>query len=128
MGSAFRLLANPLNRVRQSAKRHGVPPYFGQGNSSDPDLTGAHSQLVVLLAVTTGLRRSELFGLQWGNLSVREQNSIRRSTYLGAIGNFKTETSRKPVPIDERVADELWPRKETTKIHAAGWSGIADSV
>ena len=41
--------------------------------------------------------------------------SIQRSIYLGTIGNCKTEESRKPVPIDERVAADLWLRNETSK-------------
>ena len=69
-----------------------------------------------MLAVTAGLRRSELFGLQWGDISFHEmQISIQRSIYLGTIGNCKTETSRKPMPMDERVAADLWLRKETSK-------------
>ena len=71
---------------------------------------------MVMLAVTVGLRRSELFGLQWADISFREmQISIQCSIYLGTIGNCKTETSRKPMPIDEPVAADLWLRKETSK-------------
>lgn len=37
-------------------------------------------------SVTVGLRRSELFGLQWGDLNFHEmQISIQRSIYLSAI-------------------------------------------
>ena len=41
--------------------------------------------------------------------------SIQRSVYHGIIGNCKTETSRKPMPLDERVAADLWLWKETTR-------------
>src|SRR5258708_30857403 len=71
---------------------------------------------MVMLAVTVGLRRSELFGLQWADISFREmQISIQCSIYLSTIGNCKPETSRKPMPIDEPVAADLWLRKETSK-------------
>jgi integrase len=40
---------------------------------------------------------------------------VRRSIYRGTIGDCKTETSRKPVPLNERVAADLWLWKETTK-------------
>jgi integrase len=67
-------------------------------------------------AVTLSELARELVALKWGDISFREmQISIQRSIYLGAIGNCKTETSRKPVPIDERVAADLWLRKESSK-------------
>ena len=79
---------------------------------------------MVMLAVTAGLRRSELVGLKWGDISFREmQISIQRSIYLGVIGKCKTETSRKPVPIEERVAADLWLRKESSK-----YNGLEDWV
>ncbi len=70
-----------------------------------------------MLDVTTGLRRSELFALNWldvdfSNLTI----DVQRSIYLGQIGNCKTEASRKQVPLDERVAADLWPWKESCKI------------
>lgn len=69
-----------------------------------------------MLAVTTGLRRSELFGLKWADVNFSNMEiSVQRSIYLGTVGNCKTETSHKPVPIDERVAADLWLRKETSK-------------
>lgn len=41
--------------------------------------------------------------------------SVHRSVYLGMIGNCKTETSRRPVPLEPRVAADLWIWKETSK-------------
>jgi integrase len=63
---------------------------------------------MVILAVTTGLRRSELFALKW-------RDDVQRSIYLGKVGNCKTDASRKPVPLYERVAADLWLWKETSK-------------
>jgi integrase len=63
------------------------------------------ARLIAMLAVTTGLRRSELFGLKWADVNFSNMEiSVQRSIYLGTVGNCKTETSRKPVLIDERVA------------------------
>jgi integrase len=108
---------NPITLVRQSAKRQRdrvvLEPKEIQAILAQLE-PGA--RLMVMLAVTAGLRRSELFGLQWGDISFREmQTSIPRSIYLGTIGNCKRETSRKPMPIDERFAAYLWLRKETSK-------------
>jgi integrase len=47
--------------------------------------------------------------------SLRCKSQIQRSIYLGTIGNCKTDTSRRLVPIDGRVAADLWLRKETNK-------------
>ena len=108
---------NPITLVRQSAKRKSIPEVL------DPnEIQGLLLQLdscfrlMVMLDVTTGLRRSELFALKWldvdfSNLTV----DVQRSIYLGRIGNCKTEASRKPVPLDERVAADLWLWKESSK-------------
>ncbi len=73
-------------------------------------------RLMVELVVTTGMRRSELFALRWGDVNFSDLLiSIQRSVYHGIIGNCKTETSRKPMPLDERVAADLWLWKETTE-------------
>jgi integrase len=71
---------------------------------------------MVELAVTMGLLRSELFALRWSDVNFSGlEVLIRRSIYLGKIGDCKTETSRRPLPLDERVAADLWLWKETSK-------------
>lgn len=108
---------NPITFVRQSARRKNIPVVL-----ESEEVRAILSQLqpcfrlMVELVVTTGMRRSELFALKWGDVNFAELAiSIQRSVYLGIIGNCKTETSRKPVPLDERVAADLWLWKETTK-------------
>jgi integrase len=39
---------------------------------------------------------------------------VSRSIYLGHVGDCKTEASRKPVPLDEHVAADLWVWRETS--------------
>ena len=61
-------------------------------------------------------RRIDLFALKWmdvdfSNLTI----DVQRSIYLGNIGTCKTEASRKPVPLDARVAADLWPWQESSK-------------
>jgi integrase len=73
-------------------------------------------RLMVLLAATTGLRRSELFGLKWCDVNFSGLDiSICRSVYLGKIGRCKTEASHHPVPITHRIAADLWIWKESTR-------------
>jgi integrase len=75
---------------------------------------------MVILAVTTGLRRSELFALKWSDIEFSNLLlDVQRSIYLGKVGNCKTEASRKPVPLDERVAADIWLWKEASKFPAA---------
>src|SRR5882724_10682419 len=40
---------------------------------------------------------------------------VLRSIYMRHIGDCKTEASRKPVPLDDRVAADLWVWKETSR-------------
>lgn len=75
---------NPITLVRQSAKRRKDPlvlePKEIQGILAQLE-PGA--RLIVMLAVTAGLRRSEVFGLQWRDVNFSEMRiSIQRSIYL----------------------------------------------
>src|SRR5216684_7835533 len=48
----------------------------------------------VFLDAASGLRRSELLALKWGDIDFDElQINVRRSIYLNVVGNCKTEAS-----------------------------------
>jgi integrase len=96
--------ANPITMVRQSAKRMRTP-----------DILEVH-ELVALFDVVTGLRRSELIGLKWFDVDFEQlELSVTRSVYRQRVGRCKTEISKKPVPLDPWVAEELltWKRAST---------------
>ncbi len=60
---------NPIHLVRQSAKRRRTPTVLTPAEIKA--LIGKLSireRTLVLLAVSTGLRQSELFGLKWGDI------------------------------------------------------------
>jgi integrase len=107
---------NPILLVRQSAKRQKIPEWL------EPDeLRALLSQLdrcfrvMVFLDAATGLRRSELFALKWGDVDFDDlQIKVQRSIYMNVVGNCKTEASRKPVPMDPILASELWTWKQDT--------------
>jgi integrase len=105
---------NPITMVRQSAKRMKTPDILEVS-----ELVALFDQLshrdraMALLDVVTGLRRSELIGLKWSDVDfVQLELSVTRSVYRQRVGRCKTEISRKPVPLDPWVAEELltWRR------------------
>jgi hypothetical protein len=99
-------LTNPITQVRCSAKRLRIPDVL-----TPAEFQALFSRLeqrdraMVLLAGSTGLRRSELVALTWGDLAFdRSEITIRRSRVRQWFGEPKTEASRKPVPLYASVA------------------------
>jgi len=107
---------NPITFVRQTAKRTKTPsvlePYEVSNLLKELD---PPYRLLVLLDVTTGLRRSELFALKWGDIDFPTLTiNINRSIYEGVVGKCKTRASQNPVPIEPSVARELLKWRSTT--------------
>jgi integrase len=105
---------NPIKLVRQSAMRQRTPEVL-EAHEIQSLLSQLDSpfQIMVLLDVTTGLRRSELFALKWGDVDFSHLTiDINRSIFQGVLGNCKTEASRRPVPLSLDVAADLWLWKE----------------
>jgi len=100
---------NPITLVRQSAKRTRVPEVLTAeeigkllGELADPWKTA------VYVAVTTGLRVSELLGLRWADVEFTAgEISLSRGVVRQHVGVMKTEASRKPIPLDTGLADVL---------------------
>jgi integrase len=100
---------NPITLVRQSAKRERVPEVLTAeeigallSELPDPWLTA------VYVAVTTGLRVSELLGLKWADVNFTAGEIVLcRGIVRQYIGKMKTEASRKPVPLDLGLGDVL---------------------
>jgi len=87
---------NPITLVRQSAKRERVPDVLTTeeigkllSELKDPWCTG------VYLAVTTGLRVSELLALKWADVDFAAgEIRLSRGIVRQQIGEMKTEASR----------------------------------
>jgi len=63
---------------------------------------------MVLLAATTAVRPSELFGLQWGDLDGKGQViNISRRLYRRHLGETKTPQSVRSIPVASEVLAEL---------------------
>ena len=72
----------------------------------------AADDTIIRLAVYSGLRRGELFALQWndidwGNGQDGGRIHVRRSIYQGAITAPKTEESDRVVDIPQQILDDL---------------------
>jgi len=107
---------NPITFVRQSALRKYTPAVLEPHEVQSLLLELAQPfRLMVLLDVTTGLRRSELFALKWSDINFWNLViEIRRSICEGVVGNCKTEASRRSIPLSLDVAADLWLWKENT--------------
>lgn len=100
---------NPIQWVRQSAKRRCAPDVLTSCEAKNL-LANLHSRerTLVLLAVTTGLRRSELFALKWKDVDFEnKQLHVTRSIVDRVVGVCKTESSQKPVPAHKDLVEVL---------------------
>jgi len=108
--------SNPISHVRQSAKRERIPDVLdvAEFQALLSQLALRERALVVLDAVT-GLRRSELLGLKWSDVDFeRLEIHVVRAIVHQVVGRCKTEASKRPLPLDPTVAEELWSWKQST--------------
>ncbi len=64
---------------------------------------------MVLLAVLSGLRRGEIFGLRWKYVGLSEHSiTVAECSYEGHAAPPKTRASRRKVFVDETVMHALW--------------------
>jgi len=108
---------NPIQLVRQSAKRKAVPvvltPMEVQRLLSALAL---RERTLVLVAFGTGLRMSELFALKWRDVNFQTNEvNIVRSIVFQVISPCKTEASQKPIPLDPQLADALLLWRQQTR-------------
>jgi integrase len=100
---------NPITKVRTSAKRLREPDVLSPAEFAsllaELDL---RERAMVMLAGSTGLRRSELVALTWRDIDLElMQVYVRRSCVRNHFGDTKTEASRKPVPLHPSVVECL---------------------
>ncbi len=115
---------NPITAVRQSSKRERVPVILdvGELHRLFEELALRERAMIVCDALT-GMRRSELMGLQWQDLDfIGRRINIVRSVVDQAIVKCKTEASRKPVVMDEHIEQALiaW-RQESNHTAPTDW-------
>lgn len=100
---------NPITKVRTSAKRQREPDVLTPVEFARLlGELGLRERTMVILAGSTGLRRSELVALTWADVNLSQRLVyVRRSCVRNHFGDVKTEASRKPVPLHESVIQSL---------------------
>jgi integrase len=101
---------NPIASVRQSAVREADPDIL-----TITELTAMLSRIespairvMVAVAATTGLRRSEIRGLRWDDLDFdRLWLNLHRGLVRKSETKMKTKASRKGVPMNPELAEIL---------------------
>jgi integrase len=105
---------NPIRLVRQGAKRKTAPNVLTP-NEIKMLVNGLElrEKTLVLLAASTGLRQSELFGLKWGDINFDDKTIyVTRSIVCGVVGPCKTESSQKAVPVHPLIVETLLKWRE----------------
>jgi integrase len=100
---------NPITSVRTSSKRQRKSEAL-----TPTEFQMVYAQLeprertMVLMAATTGLRRCEILALRWGDLDFDDEIAhVERGVYRNVVGDTKTEASKKPVPLQPLLIEEL---------------------
>jgi integrase len=100
---------NPISKVRQGGKRLATPSRLDAIQLRR--LIAAlpkRERLMVLLDFGTGLRRGELSGLKWEDINFEEKVlTPSRSIVAQRVGEVKTTTSGKTIPLDAALIEEL---------------------
>ncbi len=113
---------NPITKVRTSSKRLRETDVLTPAEFAAliPELE-LREKAMVMLAGSTGLRRSELVALTWSDIDIElMQVNVRRSCVRNHFGDTKTEASRKPVPLHPSVAKTLAVWRAETPYPADG--------
>ncbi|WP_433965137.1 tyrosine-type recombinase/integrase [Tunturiibacter gelidiferens] len=110
---------NPISKVRCSSTRLRDPDVLTPVEFRSLLLhLPLRERAMVMLAGSTGLRRSEMFALRWSDLCFGTmQVFVTKAIVRNHVGGCKTPASRKPVPLHLSVLDVLlnWRSKSDYK-------------
>ena len=124
---------NPIASVRQSRKRSTEPSILepSEIGAIIKELEGLEpARTAFILAAMTGMRISEILGLQWEDVDFdRAILHVRRSSVDGVIGACKTESSRRPLPLPKQAVEALraW-RERSSYTNPDAWVFASDAM
>jgi integrase len=101
---------NPISSVRQSAVRERDPDTLTikEMEATISTIGPQAIRVMVMVAATTAIRRSELRGLRWADVDFEDQKlNLRRGLFRKKETSMKTNASRKPVPILPEMVEVL---------------------
>jgi integrase len=101
---------NPISSVRQSAVRERDPDTLTikEMEATIATIGPQAIRVMVMVAATTAIRRSELRGLRWADVDFEGLKlSLRRGLFRKKETSMKTKASRKPVPILPELVEVL---------------------
>jgi len=100
---------NVIKLVKQSAKPQKDPdPFEDKEVRLILEALASPYREMVLVAVSFGLRQSEIFALQWRDFDFDDKElTIARNICYGQVGNCKTSASRATLPMTRSVAVAL---------------------
>jgi len=102
------------------------------GRSADVDVSDLPlmARTMVGVAMLTGLRRGELFGLRWKALDLNDKHlTVQEAVYEGAFGTPKTGAGARRIPLSDLAVGLLaeWNRQakktEPEDLVFSTWSG-----
>lgn len=109
---------DPVLGVRLPPKRNVRPKITFEPSqiTNILDVLKEPHRTMVLLAVVTGMRASELFGLQWSDVDLeRRLLFVRRTYYRGVFGPPKNNASERVIPLSPGLITALHAHKQHVK-------------
>jgi site-specific recombinase XerD len=108
------LTFNPISKVRTSSMRLREKDVLSPAEfQALLEQLSVRDRAMVLLAGSTGLRRSEMIALTWTDVNTLTlEVNVLRSCVRNRFGDTKTECSRRPVPLHPLVLAALLEWKE----------------
>lgn len=95
-------------KERNSIRADDIRDLLSKLDRTDP------SQLVLVIALKTGMRRGEIYGLSWGDVDIPEREiHIHHSwSEFGELKEPKTSKGYRDIPIPESLVGDLETRRE----------------
>jgi|SRR6202050_1938772 integrase len=117
---------NPVALVRvKGISRRQTEPRILNSDEIQTLISGLAEpcRTAVIVALSTGLRCSELFALKWLDFNWEQMTVlVRRAIVDGVVGDVKTKYSESGLPLDPALAEVLFTWKRASMFgHEADW-------